>query len=47
LRLFPCLPSPADRPPSGSDWIHGINLDGSRMMVRRDPAWVRLLTRNG
>ena len=40
----PCLPSPADRLPSGSDWIHEIKLDGFRMMVRRDAAGVRLLT---
>jgi bifunctional non-homologous end joining protein LigD len=45
--IEPCLPSPADRLPSGPDWIHGIKLDGFRMMVRRDPAGVRLLTRNG
>jgi hypothetical protein len=45
--IEPCLPSPAERPPSGPDWIHEIKLDGFRMMVRRDPAGVRLLTRNG
>src|SRR5262245_55561834 len=45
--IEPCLPSPADRPPSGPDWIHEIKLDGFRMMVRRDRAGVRLLTRNG
>jgi bifunctional non-homologous end joining protein LigD len=45
--IEPCLPSPADHPPSGPDWIHEIKLDGFRMMVRRDPAGVRLLTRNG
>jgi ATP-dependent DNA ligase len=45
--IEPCLPSPADRPPSGPDWIHEIKLDGFRMMVRRDPAGVRLITRNG
>jgi bifunctional non-homologous end joining protein LigD len=45
--IEPCLPSPADRPPSGRDWIHEIKLDGFRMVVRRDPAGVRLLTRNG
>jgi ATP-dependent DNA ligase len=45
--IEPCLPSPADRPPSGAGWIHGIKLDGFRMMVRRDGAGVRLLTRNG
>src|SRR5262249_8400311 len=42
-----CLPSPADRPPTGPGWIHEIKLDGFRMMVRRDAADVRLLTRNG
>jgi bifunctional non-homologous end joining protein LigD len=45
--IQPCLPSPADRPPSGPDWIHEIKLDGFRMMVRRNPAGIRLLTRNG
>jgi ATP dependent DNA ligase-like protein len=29
------------------EWLHEIELDGFRMMVRRDPAGVRLLTRNG
>jgi ATP-dependent DNA ligase len=45
--IEPCLPSRADRPPSGPEWIHEIKLDGFRMMVRRDPAAARLLTRNG
>jgi bifunctional non-homologous end joining protein LigD len=45
--IEPCLPSPADRLPSGRDWVHEIKLDGFRMMVRRDPAGMRLLTRNG
>jgi bifunctional non-homologous end joining protein LigD len=45
--IEPCLPSPADCPPSGPNWIHEIKLDGFRMMVRRDPAGVRLMTRNG
>jgi ATP dependent DNA ligase domain len=44
--IEPCLPSP-DRPPFGADWIHEIKLDGFRMMVRRDGASVRLLTRKG
>jgi ATP-dependent DNA ligase len=26
------------------NWVHEIKLDGFRMMVRRDPAGVRLLT---
>jgi bifunctional non-homologous end joining protein LigD len=41
------LPSRADRPPSGPGWVHEIKHDGFRMMVRRDPAGIRLLTRNG
>jgi len=44
--IEPSLPSPANRLPSGPDWIHEIKLDGFRMMVRRDPAGVRLITRN-
>jgi ATP-dependent DNA ligase len=35
-----CLPSPAD-------WIHEIKHDGYRLMARRDPIGIRLLTRNG
>jgi hypothetical protein len=34
--IEPCLPSPADRPPSGSNWIHEIKHDGYRLMARRD-----------
>src|SRR5262249_4121903 len=45
--IQPCLPSRAERPPSGPGWVHEIKHDGFRMMVRRDPAGVRLLTRNG
>jgi bifunctional non-homologous end joining protein LigD len=45
--IEPCLPSPADRPPSGPNWIHEIKHDGYRLMARRDAAGVRLLTRNG
>jgi bifunctional non-homologous end joining protein LigD len=45
--IEPCLPSPAERPPSGPDWIHDIKHDGYRMMARRDPVGIRLLTRNG
>jgi ATP-dependent DNA ligase len=43
----PCMPSRAERPPCGPGWIHEIKHDGFRMMVRRDAAGVRLLTRNG
>jgi bifunctional non-homologous end joining protein LigD len=45
--IEPCLPSPADRPPSGPDWVHEIKHDGYRLMARRDPVGIRLLTRNG
>ena len=43
----PCLPSPADKPPSGANWIHEIKHDGYRLMARRDPMGIRLLTRRG
>jgi ATP-dependent DNA ligase len=45
--IEPCLPSPAERPPSGPDWVHEIKHDGYRLMARRDPVGIRLLTRNG
>jgi bifunctional non-homologous end joining protein LigD len=45
--IEPCLPSPAECPPSGSNWIHEIKHDGYRLMARRDPIGIRLLTRNG
>jgi bifunctional non-homologous end joining protein LigD len=45
--IEPCLPSLADRPPSGAEWIHEIKHDGFRLMACRDAAGVRLLTRNG
>ena len=45
--IEPCLPSPADKPPSGSNWIHEIKHDGYRLMARRDPVGIRLVTRRG
>jgi bifunctional non-homologous end joining protein LigD len=45
--IEPCLPSSADRPPSGSNWIHEIKHDGYRLMARRDPVGIRLITRRG
>jgi ATP-dependent DNA ligase len=36
--IEPCLPSPADKPPRGANWIHEIKHDGFRMMARRDVA---------
>jgi bifunctional non-homologous end joining protein LigD len=45
--IEPCLPSPAQRPPTGSDWVHEIKHDGYRLMARRDPIGIRLITRKG
>jgi bifunctional non-homologous end joining protein LigD len=45
--IEPCLPSPADSPPSGPEWVHEIKHDGYRLMVRRDSVGIGLLTRNG
>jgi ATP-dependent DNA ligase len=45
--IEPCLPTPAEKPPSGPGWLHEIKHDGYRLMARRDGAGVRLLTRNG
>jgi bifunctional non-homologous end joining protein LigD len=42
-----CLPTTAERPPSEPNWIHEIKHDGYRLMARRDPVGIRLLTRNG
>jgi bifunctional non-homologous end joining protein LigD len=45
--IAPCLPSRAEHPPCGPGWFHEIKHDGFRMMVCRNVAGVRLLTRNG
>ena len=45
--IEPCLPSSAKAPPSGPDWLHEIKHDGFRILARRGPAGVRLITRNG
>jgi bifunctional non-homologous end joining protein LigD len=45
--IEPRLPSHAHKPPSGSNRIHEIKHDGYRLMARRDPVGIRLLTRNG
>ena len=45
--IEPCLPSRADCPPSGSNWIHEIKHDGCRLMARGDPVGIRLITRRG
>jgi ATP-dependent DNA ligase len=45
--IEPCLPSPAQTPPAGADWLHEVKHDGFRILARRDAKGVRLLTRNG
>src|SRR5262245_26440058 len=45
--IEPCLPSPADRPPSGPDWIHEIKHEGFRIIARKKGAQVRLYSRPG
>ena len=47
LRFEPCLPRPAEKPPSGPEWIHEIKHDGFRLIVHREASDVRLITRNG
>ena len=45
--LEPCIPTRADKPPVGPDWIHEIKHDGYRMIVRKKDGRVRLFTRRG
>jgi ATP-dependent DNA ligase len=45
--IDPSLPSPAERAPSGPEWIHEIKHDGFRLLARRDATGVRLITRKG
>jgi ATP-dependent DNA ligase len=45
--IEPCLPLPPKAPPSGPSWIHEIKHDGFRILARRGPTGVRLITRNG
>jgi len=35
------------RLPTGANWIHEIKHDGFRLMARRDPVGIRLITRGG
>ena len=43
----PMLASNADVPPHGAEWLSEIKFDGYRVIVRKDGAEVRVLTRNG
>lgn len=43
----PQLAIPVEEPPTGRDWLCEIKFDGYRMMVFKNHATVRLVTRNG
>lgn len=43
----PTLATLVDRPPSGSEWLHEIKIDGYRIFARRREGKVALLTRTG
>src|SRR5947209_4955872 len=45
--IEPCIPTRADKPPVGPDWVHEIKHDGYRMIVRKTVDRVRLFTRRG
>ena len=40
-----CRPPP--KAPVRANWIHEIKHDGFRLMARRDPVGIRLITRRG
>jgi ATP-dependent DNA ligase len=44
--VAPAQPVKAPKPPVGTDWVHEIKRDGSRIIVRRDGPTVRLYGRN-
>lgn len=45
--IEPCVPTPANRAPSGPDWLFELKVDGYRLMVRKDGKQVRIYTRRG
>jgi bifunctional non-homologous end joining protein LigD len=45
--IGPCLPSKADRPPSGPLWVHEIKHDGYRLQIHKHGKTVRLFTMTG
>ena len=45
--IAPQLSQPVEKPPSGTQWLHEIKLDGYRMAARIDNGRVQLLTRTG
>jgi bifunctional non-homologous end joining protein LigD len=45
--IEPCLPTKADKLPSGGLWVHEIKHDGFRVIARKDGPQVRLYSRPG
>jgi len=45
--VAPCLPTKADKLPSGSEWLHEIKHDGFRVIARKTGAQVKLYSRPG
>jgi bifunctional non-homologous end joining protein LigD len=45
--IAPCLPTKADKLPSGSQWLHEIKHDGFRIIARKNDAQVKLYSRPG
>jgi bifunctional non-homologous end joining protein LigD len=45
--IKPCIPTRAEKPPAGPDWIHEIKHDGYRIIARKKDDRVRLFTRRG
>jgi bifunctional non-homologous end joining protein LigD len=45
--IEPCVPTLADKVPSGPQWVHEIKHDGFRFICRRDGDSVRVFSRRG
>ncbi|MCC6677755.1 MAG: DNA ligase D [Phycisphaerales bacterium] len=43
----PQLCTPSDTIPGGAGWVHEVKFDGYRLLARRTPAGVRIITRGG
>jgi bifunctional non-homologous end joining protein LigD len=45
--IAPCLPTKADKLPSGGQWLHEIKHDGFRIIARKDGPREKLYSRPG